>query len=215
MSFMSALPSNRPEWLSLISFPFKAYSVIAPVFFLLWNHLPADHRQSGLRAAYANCIGSGYVICFLFFFFAAVVQLLANKPGPLYTAFCMQSPFLSFCSYGRCSAEYDCVAQLRRRENCRSVPPPGRHIIRLRQGSGGTGLTCGSASGGSGQINGGNVHVWSLRACVMQFDPLCLQARHALFPHPSKRLPKQPERFAFASGILFNQLVVNADRFCI
>ena len=45
-------------------------------------------------------------------------------------------------------------------------------------------LACGSALGGSGQVNGGDVHGWSLRTSVMQLDPLCLQVRHALFPQP-------------------------------
>jgi hypothetical protein len=44
-------------------------------------------------------------------------------------------------------------------------------------------LTCGSAPAGSGQINGGRVPV-GVPPSVMQFDPLCLQVRHALLPQP-------------------------------
>src|SRR6266576_4311434 len=44
-------------------------------------------------------------------------------------------------------------------------------------------LTCGSASGGSGQIDGSRIPVW-VPVSVMQFDPLCLQVRHPLFPQP-------------------------------
>lgn len=84
---MRALPSNRREWLAFLLFPFKAYVVIAPIFFFVWDAATAGHRMRGVRAHVAAGIGSGYLICLLVFAITALIQVIARRRDAALTSF--------------------------------------------------------------------------------------------------------------------------------
>ena len=79
---MRFLPSNRSEWLGLLSLPFQAYIVVALFFLFHWfNQLQTAPREVG-RIMYYDGIAifiDGYIISFFALTVISIVQALSGR----------------------------------------------------------------------------------------------------------------------------------------
>jgi len=76
---MHIFPHNKQEWLGALLFPFKAYTVIAPVLFLISDRLP-HYPHSG--ATYAEGILIfGLIPDAAFLLFASLLLSLVGPKG--------------------------------------------------------------------------------------------------------------------------------------
>jgi hypothetical protein len=87
VSVMKRLPANSEVWISLVSFPFKAYLVVAPLLFLFWQQFQSDAYPRGVRADFARYIDGGFIVCIGFFLVAATVQFWIRKRGAALQSF--------------------------------------------------------------------------------------------------------------------------------
>jgi len=79
---MQTNPHSKHDWLRRMTFPFKAYLVVAPVIFFTWDVATGGSRgghHGVIRADFAAVILSGFLVCFLGFLIAALVQFIAHR----------------------------------------------------------------------------------------------------------------------------------------
>jgi len=73
---MQILPSNKDKWLALILFPFKAYIVVAFIFYPVFRMF-CPEPFLGDDTIYA--ITNGYWLCFIALFLGAFFQLIFSE----------------------------------------------------------------------------------------------------------------------------------------
>lgn len=88
---MKIFPGNSREWWALIFLPPRAYVLIAPVAFLIWDVVTAGHRFRGAWGDALGIIGMGYMICFLVFAIAGLASCVARDTGGIATSFLFAS----------------------------------------------------------------------------------------------------------------------------
>lgn len=79
---MQTEPHSKHDWLRRVTFPFKAYLVVAPVTFFTWDVATGGSRgghHGVIRADFAGVILWGFLVCILGFLIAALVQFIAHR----------------------------------------------------------------------------------------------------------------------------------------
>ena len=78
---MRFLPTSSSQWLSLVLFPFKAYTVLAVVVVFVWGSALPRHSQATAVADAGLLVALGYLLSAVALFVGGLVQAFAGPKG--------------------------------------------------------------------------------------------------------------------------------------
>ncbi len=78
---MRVLPTCGREWLSLVLFPFKAYTVLAVIIVFIWDAALPRHSQATIVADAGFLVIFGYWLSAVVLFVGGLIQAFAGPKG--------------------------------------------------------------------------------------------------------------------------------------
>ncbi len=78
---MRFLPTSSSQWLSLVLFPFKAYTVLAVIIVFVWGSALPRHSLTTAVADAGLLVVLGYLLSTVALFVGGLVQAFAGPKG--------------------------------------------------------------------------------------------------------------------------------------
>jgi hypothetical protein len=76
---MNIFPVTKAERWGLLLFPFKAYTLLAPIGLFLWHETTVGNHLRGASAEATGRVVLGYMVCVGIFLLAAAIRFMTGR----------------------------------------------------------------------------------------------------------------------------------------